>query len=307
MGGRFLQMMCKSRFWRKAVCVLALGVMMGTSCPADAGVLSWTMKGAWKIGKSAAGLVDDVWRWSGKLKFWNWADDAAKTGSKTATAARSVSAGAKITRVASALSDAQIDDLIKLSVPEAGKVLGKMKLSMEILKDAYLRILVKRGVITSQYADDLWRNLGNVEGFVATMRKAGSANVAQQVGHLFELDLANQAAKKGFTVLELGKKFKDAAKTGLTDLDVFLEKAGKKIFIEAKNYTDVAWQSLTTFRADMDSLVEARKLMGDGRLCFVISSKPSDPAIVKALEATARQRGVELFYGNAESVIKSLL
>ena len=275
-------MVRRSMLWKKAVCVLALGSVIGTACPADAGVISWTVKNAWKIGKSVAGLVDDAWRWSGKLRFWKWSDDAVKTGSKAAA-----SAGVKAARVAGALSDAQIDDLIKLSVAEAGKILGKMKLPMDVLKDAYLRILVKKGLITSQYADDLWKNLKNVDGFIATMRKAGRANVAQQIGHLFELDLANQAAKKGFTVLEIGKKFKDAAKAGLTDLDVFLEKAGKKFFIEAKNYSDVTWQSLPTFRADMDSLVEARKLMGDGRLCFVISNKPSDAAIVKALEAAA--------------------
>jgi hypothetical protein len=299
--------MLTSRKYKGVVLIflLLLGMSM-TECPAEAGIFSWTLKGLWKAGRTAGSVLDDAARWSARgyhsIKGWIWADDASKT------AIKAVSKASKLARVVDALTDAQIDELAKLSVPEAGKILGKMRLSVNTLADTYLRILVRQGKISMSYADELWKNLKNVDGFVATMKKISSVNPAQQMGHLFEIDLANQAVKKGFTVIEIGKKFRDPRKSGLTDLDILIEKAGKKFFIEAKNYFDVPGSSriLDIFRADMDSLVAARELFGDGKLYFVISNKPSDAGILKLLQTAAQKRGVELLFGNAEEIAKAI-
>ena len=204
------------------------------------------------------------------------------------------------------LSAAQIDDLSKLPVKEAAQTIGKLRLSQEALEHTYLSILISQHKISAKAAEELFKNLKGVPGFVSTMKKASSSNLAQQMGHLFELKLANEAHKQGFSVLGIGTKFRDVAKKGLTDMDLLLERGGKKFFIEAKNYPDVGWEALPLFRKDMESLVHAKEVFGQAERCFIISNRPSNPNIVAALKAAAEKNGVKLIFGAAEKAVSQV-
>lgn len=175
-------------------------------------------------------------------------------------------------RVANSLADSKITELARLTVKEAGKKIGALHLSVEALEDTYLRILIQQGKMSAEKATNLWKKLHNTDGFVTTLRKVSSMNTAQVSGHLFELNLAQEAAKNGFEVLGIGKKFRDPAKKALTDLDVLIRKGGKNYLIEAKSYTDTKLSSLPHFRADMDSL----GAFGEGVKVFVIKERLSD-------------------------------
>lgn len=204
------------------------------------------------------------------------------------------------------LSAAQIDDLAKLPVKQAAQTIGKLKLSQEALEHTYLGILISQQKISPKAAEELFKNLKGVPGFVSTMKKASSCNPAQQMGHLFELKLANEARKQGFSVLGIGTKFRDVAKKGLTDMDLLLERGGKKFFIEAKNYPDADWVSLPLFRRDMESLVHAKEVFGQAERFFIISNRPSNPNVVAALKAAAEKNGVKLVFGSAESAVSQV-
>ena len=179
-------------------------------------------------------------------------------------------------------------------------------LSQEALEHTYLSILISQGKIGTKTAEELFKNLKGVPGFVSTMKKASSINPAQQMGHLFELRLANEARKQGFSVLGIGTKFRDFAKKGLTDMDLLLERGGKKFFVEAKNYPDVDWVSLPLFRRDMESLVHAEEVFGHAERCFMISILPSNPNIISALKAAAEKNGVKLIFGSVESAVSQV-
>ena len=254
--------------------------------PTSAGVLTDSVK-----------VITKVWKGSGKAlsKCRNILKVLPNSNGARYAIKSTVSARA----VAGVLSEKMIAKLSLLSVPEAARILGTMQLSNEALVDTYLRILVCQSKISSEYAAQPWDNLKDVPGFVSTMKKATSVNTAQQTGHLFEINLANSAKNAGFTVRSIGEKFKDIAKKGLTDLDLVIEKSGKRYLIEAKSYADVGWDSLASFRADMDSL----KAFGEGERIFIIKNRPSSPNIVKALEKAASRRGVRLLFGDATEVI----
>lgn len=234
-------------------------------------------------------------------------DDALLTAVRNGDDLKTVLQGTrKAARSVSRLSAAQIDDLAKLPVKQAAQTIGKLKLSQEALEHTYLSILISQGKISTKTAEELFKNLKGVPGFVSTMKKASSINPAQQMGHLFELRLANEARKQGFSVLGIGTKFRDFAKKGLTDMDLLLERGGKKFFVEAKNYPDVDWVSLPLFRRDMESLVHAEEVFGHAERCFIISNLPSNPNIVSALKAAAEKNGVKLIFGSVESAVSQV-
>lgn len=234
-------------------------------------------------------------------------DDALLTAARNGDDLKTVLQGTrKAARSVALLSASQIDDLAGLPVKQAAQAIGKLKLSQETLERTYLSILISQGKISAKAAEELFKNLKGVPGFVSTMKKASSINPAQQMGHLFELKLANEARKQGFSVLGIGTKFRDFAKKGLTDMDLLLERGGRKVFIEAKNYPDVDWVSLPLFRRDMESLVHAKEVFGQAERCFIISNLPSNPNIVAALKAAAEKNGVKLVFGSAESAVSQV-
>lgn len=153
-----------------AIVLLIFASMILSASSVSAGVLTGSAK-----------VITRVWKGSGKAliksrKLFKMlsSSNGAKHVVKGAISARAV---------AGVLSDKMIAKLSLLSVPEAARVLGTMKLSSEVLVDTYLRILVCQGKISSEYASQLWVNLKDVPGFVATMKKATSVNAAQQIGH----------------------------------------------------------------------------------------------------------------------------
>lgn len=293
----------------KVICFFcALCIALHAHSPADAFVGWGTIaKTSLKVsdfvidsGKIVIKTTKNVWDdiSTGTVKAYR----ATKTWFGFADEAANASKFRTLGKLPGAVSNSQIDELAKLPVEEAGKRIGKLKLGAELLEDTYLRILVKQGKISSSYADELLENLNGVDGFTTTMRKVSSANPAQVSGHLYELGIANEAAKGGFKVVAIGKKFSDPAKRGLTDLDLVISKGGKNYLIEAKSYTDVTMSSLPNFRADMDSLIA----FGEGQRFFVISNPPSDMRVLALLEEAAKSRGVQLIFGDPQKVIQQI-
>ena len=75
-------------------------------------------------------------------------------------------------------------------------------------------------------------------------------------GHLNELRIADTAAQHGFKVKGIGVRFIDQIKAAPTDIDVLLERSGKSIAIEAKDYSATTQIPLDAFRADMSTLAQ---------------------------------------------------
>ncbi|GEM_PF-1840115 len=212
----------------------------------------------------------------------------------------------KLGKVADALSEEEVVVLARRSleskgVHAVGQILAAKRLSDLALADAYLRILIQQGKITAAEADDIFKHLHQVPGLRATLRKASGVNPAQIQGHLNEVRIANAAAKRGFTVVEIGRKWDDGIKNGLTDIDVLIEKGGKTFAVEAKDYASTSTIPMDAFRADMDTLVAFRKANGpDCHPIFTITNPPADPAMRRLLEKEAERRGVHLLYGSPD-------
>lgn len=196
----------------------------------------------------------------------------------------------------------ELATLSEISVKDAGKRIGALRLSFAALEDTYLRILIAQYKLSPDRALELWEALHGVDGFRTTMRKISSSNPAQHKGHLFELELAEAARRAGMTPAAVGKKFDDGRKGAQTDLDVWLKDGTENIFIEAKNYEDVTFSVLPHFRADMDSL----NTLPDGLRVFAMRRAPERPNVARALELEAQRRGVLLLRGSPAEVVRQI-
>lgn len=197
---------------------------------------------------------------------------------------------------------ARLAELSSRSVKEAGKEIGRMRLSKRQLEDTYLRILVRQKKLSRYMASRLREDLSGIKGFVTTLRKMTSGNPAQYAGHGYELQLARKGLKRGIRIAGIGRKFSDGIKHNLTDLDVWMKYKRKNVFIECKNYAQTLWQHLPHFRADMDSLTR----LGKGLKVFALRNRPKHPGIRKLLEAAGRQRDVHVLYGSPSEVARKI-
>lgn len=211
-----------------------------------------------------------------------------------------------------ALSEAQIDDMARIvSLPNGleavGKNLGKMNLIGKygddvghvILQDAYLRIAVKNGRISSEFAETALKQLRGVPGLTALLRKVNSVNPAVVKGHLRELEIGAMARERGFTVVSFGQKFADGLKHGDTDLDVFLRKGLKNYALESKAYVGAVPNDMV--RADAESLLVFCKEFDDTIPVFCFETMPSKFSL-KWLS----DKGVKAIVGSPEEVVSKL-
>lgn len=212
-------------------------------------------------------------------------------------------------QVPDVLPVSKIDELADLArqpggTKLVGNRLGELRLSGPALDDAYLRIAIRQGHIQRAEAHQMIDALGNVPGFRSALSKIIGNSAAKSTGHLNELRIANTAARQGFKVDGIGVPFDDLIKRGSTDMDVLLSKNGRRFAVEAKDYAANTPVPLDAFRADMDSLVAYRAANSADRvhLIFSITNKSVDGATVKLLKHAAKQRGVELLYGDPQTL-----
>jgi len=190
---------------------------------------------------------------------------------------------------------------------EVDKELGGMKLPEEVLEDTYMRIALYKSSnlppgtgLSRTEAEGMMSRLSRTQGFRATIRKIAGNNPKQRAGHLNELRIADIAVQYRYTVKGIGISFNDGLKKMPTDIDVLLEKNGKTIAVEAKNYLPETPVPLDKFRADMDSLIAFKNLNASSDVLpvFSITKRPANPDIWFRLKQAAKQRNVQLIVGS---------
>jgi hypothetical protein len=219
----------------------------------------------------------------------------------------------KITRHARALPDDEIRQLAGIAEKPEGtkvvsKILGDQKLPTEILEDTYLRIAVQRERIGRQEAEGLFERLGGVEGFRSTLSKVIGNSAAKTSGHLYEIRIADGAVLHGFSVKGIGVAFNDGLKRAATDIDVVLEKAGKVVAVEAKDYEAKTPIPLITFRADMATLAQYKLSNAPRQVIpvFSMAQEPADTNSLRILKKEAERHGVQLIFGSPEQVVDQI-
>ncbi len=140
------------------------------------------------------------------------------------------------------------------------------------------------------------------------MRKSIDASPANTIGHLNEVRIADNAATANFKVHGIGVQFKDPNKSGLTDIDVLLEKGDQLIAIEAKDYSSHASIPLDSFRADMLTLSEYRQANPEKKVLavFSITNMPDRPEVMQLLQFAADMHKVELVIGSPNELLHQL-
>ena len=210
-----------------------------------------------------------------------------------------------ITKIVGALSDKKIIALSGLSRTEGakqvGRILGKLRLSDEILEDTYLRIAVHQGTILRREAEELYASLSKVPGFRTTLRKITGKAPNLTKGHLNELRIANEASKHGFEVTGIGTKFDDGIKKGISDIDVILRKKDRLFPMEVKDHNNFSHMNM--LREDMDTLVAYKRwrsnINPDDSIIpvFTITNRPTNPQLERLMLTEAQRRGVQLIFG----------
>ena len=217
----------------------------------------------------------------------------------------------KLSKSAKTLPNDEIIRLSKLSdevngTVKVGKELGKLNLPNDVLEDTFMRIAIHQRKVTRTEAEGMFARLGGTPGFRSTLRKIIGNNAAVTNGHLNELRIADSASMSGFNVLGIGEKFTDGLKRAPTDIDVVLEKGGKRFAIEAKNYAPTRQIPMDQYRADLDTLVEYRKTNQQQVIpIFTMTNKP-DGHYLKILKDEADKRGVELIFGKPQELVEQM-
>ena len=215
--------------------------------------------------------------------------------------------GLILSQSAKILRDARIEKLSELSnetggVKKIGILLGKEKLPNDVLEDTFLRIAVRKEIISREEARGMFSRLSGVGGFRSTLRKIIGNNSPVTRGHLNELKIADEAHQLRFKVRKIGEPFSDGMKGGKTDIDIILEKNGKTFAIEAKSYNPGTVISMPNFRSDLNTLVAYRSSQPENVVSiFSMTSKPANPKTLRELKREARERNIELIFGDPKS------
>jgi hypothetical protein len=217
------------------------------------------------------------------------------------------SALAPLVKHALTLTEEAIEGLARIaSKPggskEVGKKLGQMQLPEAVLSDTYARVAIAQGKLERQEAQQMINSLGDVQGFRSTMSKVVGASDVKTTGHLSELRIAHSAHERGFEVRGIGVSFNDSKKGAPTDIDVLLERGGRVVAIEAKDYAAQTRIDMVSFRADMDTLVEYVRQSRDQKVIpvFSITHEPAEPRDFALLRKEAKRRDVELIVGSPQ-------
>jgi hypothetical protein len=207
------------------------------------------------------------------------------------------------------------DEIIKFSrisdeiegTKKIGKELGKLSLPDDVLEDTFIRIAIHQNKLTREAAEIMFSRLSGTPGFRSTLRKIIGNSAVKTAGHLNELKIASVASANGFKVLGIGKKFSDGLKKTPTDIDVLLEKGGKKFAIEAKSYASTTKIPMDKFRGDLDTLVVYKNMNGKNVvLVFTITNKPNDLSYLKMLHHESNKRGVQLVFGKPQEQVEQI-
>lgn len=215
-------------------------------------------------------------------------------------------------KCANAIPDKEIAKLAQIAtkpngLKEINKILGKAnyigkfgsKAGNQILQDAYLRIAVKNGRLSSKIATEVLNHFNDIPGFRSLLSKINSSSFSQSKGHLRELEIALSAQKHGFSTLSFGQKFADGIKKGNTDLDVLLFKNGKKFAIESKAYINKVPDSMV--KADVQSLLAFCKNQKGTVPVFCFETAPSRYA-----QKYLAKNKVKYIVGSAEEIATKL-
>ena len=216
---------------------------------------------------------------------------------------------AKIAKAPGALPDREIARLSRFSKlhgsSRVGQELQHLRLSSGLREDVYLRVAIHKRLLSRDEALEIHRGLSGVDGFPATIGKAISNNEAQRIGHLNELRIATAAARQGFKPLALGKKYNDGLKRAPTDVDILMSKDGTVFALEVKDYTGPI--SLSTYRADLDSLMQYKHLHNSKAVpVFTIVNKPDSATLLQTMQREAERRNVQLIFGSPTEQIHKL-
>lgn len=214
-------------------------------------------------------------------------------------------------RSTNVVSDEKIIKLSKMSDTYKGtqavkNYIGRLNLPSDVMEDTYLRIAVYQNKINRNEAEAMFTNLKGKEGFRSTLSKIIGNNPQGVSGHMNELRIANEAAKSGFQVVGIGKKFDDGIKNSLTDIDVIFKKGDIEILMEAKKYSPTTKMPLDKFRADLDTLNSYSEKFSEGSKSikvFSFTEKPESLELLKQYQFWADKKGVQLIFGNAEEQI----
>ena len=208
------------------------------------------------------------------------------------------------------LPSRKIIEFSKLPTTECGQILDKMPISQAAREDTYLRILIAQNKLVFEEAESLYTNLKNVPGFAATLRKISGSNPVQQKGHLYEVWTANELKKRGYNIIEIGKKFNDPAKNKPTDIDIIIEKRNTKFALELKSYSQETFRDyqyryeffFETLPKDMQTLKAFQKENTGAKITFVMEHKPEDRLVLANIERISKMQQVDVIYATAEEL-----
>jgi hypothetical protein len=242
-----------------------------------------------------------------------FASSSAVTASAAVPTKAAITVVNAFTKNARALPDDEIVDLARLArqargTKQVGKYLGQQNLPDEVLEDAYLRIAVQQKALARSEAEGMFTRLQGTPGFRGTLSKVIGSSDVKTAGHLNELRIADNAAQHGFKVKGIGERFDDGVKAAETDIDVLLEKGGRLIAIEAKDYAPTTPIPMDDFRADMVSLTRYAASQPEGHVLstFTITNRPLDANAWRMLQLETKRRDIQLVEGSPQSQIEQV-
>lgn len=234
----------------------------------------------------------------------------AGAASKVTSAFVSVFTKIRLGKSARALPEQEISRLATMSshkkgLSEVGEELAKLKLPLRygdeagdlILQDTYLRIGVKNGRFSQKVADETFElaQTSKPQGLRALIRKINSTCDAQSKGHLRELQIALSAKKRHFEPISFGEHFYDGLKKAPTDLDVLLQRGGKRYAIESKAYAGSVPNDMVM--RDADSLLAYCKDKPNTIPVFCFETAPSQLS-----QELLRSKGIRCLIGDADDI-----
>ncbi len=144
-----------------------------------------------------------------------------------------------------------------------------------------LRVAAKDGRISAREAELLYGSLRETPGFdkTAKLLLVGEKSSKQLIGPLQELRIASKLQKSGYKVIELRKYFPHDPAKKWTDIDIIVEKGGKRFAIESKAWArKMQWDQIAL---DVGTLKAYEKLNPGTTSYFFFKQPPSDLVIRK--------------------------
>lgn len=161
--------------------------------------------------------------------------------------------------------------------------IGSLRLGNKETAELLVRVAAKDGRISVKEAETLYSSLGEVPGFTKTAKwlLVGEKSSAQLIGSLQELRIASSMQKGGYKVVELRALFRDPAKKGMSDIDLVVEKGGKRFAIESKAWAQEAqWDQIVK---DAGTLKAYEKLH-PGTASYFFFKQPPSPLVERKLK-----------------------